>query len=76
MSGMGNKTMTGKKSESGIGSSVIDRYTTVQIDALTGMVAGDTVFDTDLKCFKNYSGSVWELDGTPQSLAIAYAVGL
>ncbi len=72
--GLGDKEMTGKKSDSGIGSANIDRYTTAEINALTGMISGDAVFDTDLLCIKIYSGSAWELDGTPDSTAFFYAL--
>ena len=34
--------------------------TTSQIDALTGMVAGDTVFDSDLGKVKFYNGTNWK----------------
>jgi|TARA_B100001094_G_scaffold6130_1_gene5428 hypothetical protein len=34
-------------------------YTTSQINALTGMSAGDTVYDSDLGTIKIYNGSSW-----------------
>ena len=37
----------------------IKNYTTTQINALSGMGAGDTVYDSDLGTLKVYNGSSW-----------------
>ena len=75
--GLGDKEMSGKKSDSGIGSSNIDRYTTAEINALTGMIEGDAVFDTDLDVIKIYSGSVWEIAGSsPETVESLFDVFL
>ena len=40
----------------------LKQYTTAQIDALTGMTAGEMVYDTDEQKIKTYNGtaSLWE----------------
>jgi len=50
-------------------------YTTSQIDALSGMAAGDTVYDTDLGTLKVYNGSSWNgMSASTFPIAIDYLV--
>lgn len=40
---------------------VLKVYTTTQINALTGMVAGTLVYDSTATALKFYNGSAWEV---------------
>ena len=50
-------------------------YTTTQINDLSGMAAGDTVYDSDLGTIKVYNGSTWNaMSGSTFSLTVDYLV--
>ena len=53
----------------------IKNYTTSQINALSGMGAGDTVYDSDLGTLKVYNGSSWnEMSASTFPVPIDYLV--
>ena len=53
----------------------IKNYTTTQINALSGMGAGDTVYDSDLGTLKVYNGSSWNaMSGSTFPVPIDYLV--
>jgi len=50
-------------------------YTTSQINALSGMAAGDTVYDSDLGTIKVYNGESWNaMSSNTFSFAVSYLV--
>ena len=50
-------------------------YTTSQINALSGMAAGDTVYDSDMGTIKVYNGSSWnEMSSSTFTIPIDYLV--
>ena len=49
--------------------------TTAQINALSGMAAGDTVYDSDMGTLKVYNGSTWnEMSGSTFPIPLDYLV--
>ena len=50
-------------------------YTTTQINALTGMAAGDIVYDSDLGTIKIYNGTAWAgMSGSTFNVSVDFLV--